>query len=287
MLDHTEDHEHDSSLAAEYAMRIGGEFAKATVKRDRPREKGKLWASDLGKKCLRQHWYNFNGNDSAEKLDGHTKFKFLYGNILEEAVLYFAEEAGHTVSGLQARVEWEVVPNKWTVSGRIDAIIDGVLVDVKTTSTYGYKRYKDGITPANDSFGYLEQIGFYQHFNNFDDNPSASGFLWIDKGNGHIKYTEVVPPSKDHIEQAALSIIEAVDKEEADVPRYYSPTPYGKSGNMSLPMNCSYCAHKVKCWRDSNGGQGLRGFVYNQGPVWFTEVAREPKCPEIKGEQDE
>lgn len=281
VLNADEDHESNPSLVDEYSTRIGEELAKATVKRNKPREKGKLWASDLGKRCLRQHWYNFNGNDTAEKLDGHTKFKFLYGNLLEEAVLFYAEEAGHRVTGLQARVEWEVVPGEWMVSGRIDAIVDGTLIDVKSTSTFGYKRYKDGITPTNDSFGYLEQVGFYHHFNDFGPLRPEVGFLWVDKGNGHIKYTECVPPTKVHLQERALSIIEAVDKEEEQVDRYYNPTPYGKSGNMSLPMACSYCPHKQRCYKDTNNGKGLRGFLYNQGPVWFTEVAREPRCLEI------
>lgn len=280
VLNSDEDHDADPALAASYAMRIGGEMAKASVKRNKPREKGRLWASDLGKKCLRQHWYNFNPYGTEEKLDGHTKFKFLYGNILEEAILYFTEEAGHTVSGLQARVEWQV-SDDWMVSGRIDAIVDGVLVDVKSTSTFGFKRYKDGITPTNDSFGYLEQVGFYHHFNEFEETPKECGFLWVDKGNGHIKYTKAVPPTRAELVQRANDIIEAVDKDEQDVARYYSPQPYGKSGNMSLPISCAYCKHKVQCHKDSNNGQGLRGFLYNQGPVWFTDVQRLPKCPEI------
>ena len=105
VLDATYEHDHDADLASEYAVRVGDEFVKATAKRDTPRERGKLWASDLGKKCLRQHWYNFNMPEAGEKLNGYTKFKFLYGNVLEEAVLYFAEEAGHTVSDPQRRVE--------------------------------------------------------------------------------------------------------------------------------------------------------------------------------------
>ena len=280
VLDATQDHEHDATLVEGYASRIGGELHKATAPRNKPRTRGSLWASDLGKKCLRAHWYNFNGNSTVEKLEGHTKFKFLYGNLLEEAVLYFAEEAGHAVSHAQGRVEWQVNED-WQVTGRIDAVIDGKLVDVKTTSTYGFKRYKDGITPSNDSFGYLEQVGFYTHFNGFDVPIDGTGFLWVDKGNGHIKYTEVVPPTKDELEQRANNIIQAVDKEEHEVVRFYKPEPYGKSGNMSLPISCSYCPHKQTCWRDSNNGQGLRGFAYNHAPVWFTDVQREPRCPEL------
>jgi hypothetical protein len=285
VLDHTEEHEADALLAADYALRIGGEFVKATVKRDKPREKGKLWASDLGKRCLRQHWYNFTMPPLGEKLTGNTKFKFLYGNVLEEAVLYFAEEAGHTVEGPQARVETHV--DDWMISGRIDGVVDGVLIDVKSTSSYGFKRYKDGIDPSNDSFGYLEQLGFYTHFNTFETKPSDTGFIWIDKQNGHIAYTQVEVPTKEAIEAKARAIIKVVDLEEDEAPRGYVTKPYGKSGNQTLDIGCSYCSFKHRCYKDTNNGKGLRGFLYNQGPVWFTEVAREPRCPEITGDKDE
>jgi hypothetical protein len=276
VLDASKDHVPDSALAAQYAMAIGGEFAKATLKRDRPREKGKLWASDLGKRCLRQAYYNFNEPEHGEKLNGHTKFKFLYGNILEEAVLYFAEEAGHRVANPQHQVELKLSPT-WTIRGRIDAVLDGHLVDVKSTSSFGFKRYKEGIDVTNDSFGYLEQLGFYSHFNDIDPKPKEGGFVWIDKQNGHIQYTPVTVPSKDALLTKARAIVEAVDKPEQDVDRGYSPEPYGKSGNLKLPVGCAYCPFKARCYRDSNSGRGLRGFIYNQGPVWFTDVQREPR----------
>ena len=280
MLDSTQSHTGSENLAAAYAARIGEAFISATKLRDEPRSRGKLWASDLGKRCLRQHWYNFNKPESGEKLTGNTKFKFLYGNILEEAVLYYAEEAGHTVTNQQMVVEHEL--DGWTIRGRIDAIIDDTLVDVKSTSSYGYKRYKDGITIANDSFGYLHQLAFYKEFSGAA--TSNSGFIWIDKQNGHIHYTKANTPPKEELISRAKEIISSVDKEELDVPRGYAAEPYGKSGNEALPISCSYCPYKDTCWRDSNGGQGLRGFVYNQGPVWFTKVVREPNVPEIKSE---
>lgn len=279
VLDSTKPHTGSDNLAAAYAARVGDAFIKATELRDEPRSRGKLWASDLGKRCLRQHWYNFNQPECGEKLSGNTKFKFLYGNILEEAVLYYAEEAGHDVHSAQYVVEHTLLG--WSIRGRIDAVIDGTLTDVKSTSSYGFKRYKDGITPANDSFGYLEQLGFYKEFNTLAPRPTEAGFLWIDKQNGHIKYTGVSTPTKEDLEQKARDIIQAVDKEEQDVDRFYNAEPYGKSGNEVIPMACSYCSYKETCWRDANGGKGLRGFIYNQGPVWFAKVDREPNVPEI------
>lgn len=285
VLDPTQDHEACVVLSEDVAKRIAEELTKATEKRDKPREHGKLWASDIGKKCLRQHHYNFNNPELGEKIDGHTKFKFLYGNILEEAVLHYATEAQHTVSHTQGQVETSI--DGWTVRGRIDAVIDGVLVDVKSTSSFGYKRYKDGIDSSNDSFGYLEQLGFYREFGGWD--TSRAGFVWIDKQNGHIKYTDAATPSKEALEDRVRDIIKSVDSDETDVARAYSPEAYGKSGNQKLSIGCSYCPFKQHCWRDANGGQGLRGFVYSHGPVWFTDVVREPNksVPEIPNDQSE
>ena len=282
-------HEPNADLAAEYSMRIGGEMAKATLQRNAPREKGKLWASDLGKPCMRQHWYNFNMPEVKAPLLGHTKFKFLYGNILEEAVLYMAEEAGHEVTDQQARVEWDVPSQahegEWQVTGRIDAFLDGCLVDVKSTSVYGFARYKHGIDASNDSFGYLFQLGFYAEFGEWGFTPEDKGFVWIDKQNGHIKFTSVVTPSHTKIVKRTHDIIDSVESAKADdVNRGYAPEPYGKSGNQCLPMSCSYCSYKNECWKDSNGGRGLRTFAYNHKPIHFTTIAREPKVPEIFGD---
>lgn len=280
VLDRETDHQPDPDLAAKYAMKIGGEFATSTLRRDKPREHGRLWASDLGKKCRRQQWYQFNEPQLAEPMQGNTQFKFLYGNILEEAVLYYAEEAGHKVSLTQHPVEVEF--DDWTVRGKIDAIVDGVLVDVKSTSSFGYTKYKDGIDASNDTFGYLEQLGFYRAFGEYGMEPSDQGFIWVDKQNGHIRYTRVTVKPAVQLEAIARDIITAVESpEEATVNKGFQPKAYGKSGNEALPTECSYCAFKAHCWRDSNGGTGLRTFLYNQGPVHFTKLVRIPNVVEV------
>lgn len=285
ILDNKIDHDPDADLAASYAMRIGGEFAKSLIPRNKPREKGKYWASDLGKSCGRRLWYDFNKPELGEDLMGHTKFKFLYGNILEEAVLYMAEEAGHDVGMQQAEVEYVhegVCPtDDYTVRGRIDAMIDGHLVDVKTTSSYGFKKYKDGLDHSNDDFGYLWQLGFYaSHIQN-----EGTGFVFIDKQNGHIKYVEVHVPTPTDVLGRAQWVHESVNKEDVSaIPRPFKDKPYGKSGNMVLDTTCSYCPFKRDCWSDSNNGAGLRGFAYNHGPVWMTDVQRQPNVPELTDE---
>ena len=286
-----EEHQPDEKIAAFHAMRIGGELAKAVVRgEDRPRTKGEYWASDLGKDCMRQQWFNFNQPELKEPLLGHTKFKFLYGNILEEAGLYLAKEAGDDVSHEQERVEttFHTDGHEIKVSGKIDALINNRIVDVKSTSSYGFKKVKDsGCTAENDSFGYLWQLGFYNAYADFEGvDPDGCGFLWIDKQNGTLLYDDCSSevPSPSDIRERAVQIHHNVMQTSPPKvrPKAATPEAYGKSGNMKLPIKCAYCPFKHPCWQeDANGGRGLRGFYMSHGPVWMTEVKREPRVPEI------
>ena len=50
---------------------------------------------------------------------------------------------------------------------------------------------------------------------------------------------------------------------------------------MKLPMDCVYCPHKFKCYKDSNEGKGLRVFKYAKGNVYFTEIKNMPNVEEV------
>ena len=50
---------------------------------------------------------------------------------------------------------------------------------------------------------------------------------------------------------------------------------------MKIHRGCSYCPHKFVCHSDSNDGQGLRGFRYAKGVVYFTKVVKEPNVEEV------
>jgi hypothetical protein len=279
ILDSSVDHTPNPAMAGLAASRIAGEMASATLPRSKPRELGKLWASDLGKSCYRQMWYQFNDPADKEPLLGHTKFKFLYGNLLEEALLYLAEEAGHEVSNTQARVEY-THPTGWVVSGRIDAIIDGALVDVKSTSSFGYAKYKkEGLTPFNDTFGYLYQLGFYKHFGQYGDAhyaPQDDGFVWIEKQNGHIMHTNTSVPTKDTMDDRIISLVHNIEKTvPPEIPSKLDSVPDGKSGNTKLCTTCSYCDFKHKC------RPNLRTFLYSTGPRHLDKVLRAPNVTEV------
>jgi hypothetical protein len=254
-----------------------GHLSRVLSSREHGRNEPKLYASEYGDKCLRRLVYKVHTPEEGEALEPHTRFKFMYGDLLESTVLALAEAAGHTVTHKQERIE--MANGAYRVSGRTDAIIDGHMVDVKTMSTYAFAKYKlaGGVTADTDDFGYRWQIGFYHHHYNLDKPPY---FLGIDKQNGHIALFPVPDlPTKEEVEAKAAEAYTAVYPEGSLElpPRGYSDVPEGKSGNTKLDIACSYCAFKRQCW------PGLRTFLYSRGPVFFTHVAKEPNVPEASG----
>lgn len=243
------------------------------AKREEKRGEAVLRFSSLGKKD-RQIWYAANKPETAEKLPGKVKLKFLYGDMIEILLLFLAKESGHEVKNEQVQVEED------GVIGHIDAEIDGVLVDVKSASSYSFEKFKSGSYIFDDPFGYLQQIAGYAH----KRKTERAGFLVADKTDGGLTFAEV---DRRYLEglPPAPRIAELRKVIDAEVPpeRCFEDVPEGKSGNRKLGINCSYCPFKDECWKDANGGKGLRKFYYSRGPVWLTNVAKEPNVAEDKG----
>lgn len=240
-------------------------------KREEARGEAVLRFSSLGKKD-RQLWYAANEPEAAEKMHGKQNFKFLYGDVIELLLLFLAKEAGHEVTHEQHEVEVE------GVRGHTDAKIDGVPVDCKSASSYSFQKFKDGTFVFQDPFGYIQQLSGYAHALG---NTDRAGFLVADKVHGDITFAEIddvtigaAPPAP------RIAHLREVIKKDAPPERCYPAVPEGKSGNLKLGLECSYCAFKDKCWADSNKGTGLRKFIYSRGPVWLTEVKKEPRVGE-------
>lgn len=230
---------------------------------------GTLRMSNIGSPCQRKLWYQVNDYDNPlkEKLTGDTKIKFLYGDLTEEMVLFLADLAGHTVEARQSEVELN------GVKGHIDAIIDGWLVDVKSASSYSFKKFKEGRLLDDDPFGYYTQIMSYLYCLQEDERlveKDKAAFLVFDKQLGHLcldkhekpVWFDTFPLSYDRRKETVNS---------KEVPeRSFDPEPEGKSGNMKLGTFCSYCDFKRVCYPE------LRTFIYSRGPVFLTEVVKEP-----------
>ena len=227
-----------------------------------------LRMSNVGKP-LRQLWYD-NKSEMDSSVTPITMIKFLYGHILEEVVLMLARLSGHEVSDEQK----EVTVND--VKGHMDCKIDGEVVDVKTASSFAFKKFKYGTLPDDDPFGYISQLSGYEQ----SEGTTGGGFLVINKETGELTF--YAPDEFDKIDTGKrIKTIRKAFNSKNNPDKCYPEIPEGTKGNMKIHRGCSYCPHKFVCHSDSNDGQGLRGFRYAKGVVYFTKVVKEPNVEEV------
>lgn len=226
----------------------------------------RLRMSNIGKPA-RQVWYDIN-KAPKEKLTGPTLNKFFYGDLIEEWAVFLAREAGHFVQDTQKEVEID------GVKGRMDCKIDGVVVDVKSASSYAFKKFKNNTLEHDDAFGYIDQLSGYGQAEGQDE----AAFLAVDKQNGDFSLLKV----KTRDVRPRIKMLKAALEKDTPPERCYSDVAEGQSGNRALAMQCSYCPFKRHCWADANNGVGLRGFNYSYGPKFFTKVVKEPRTMEFK-----
>jgi len=246
---------------------FGNNLAALLAERLRPKEeKRTLRMSNVGKPD-RMLWYEVNSIVKKEEFNGPTYLKFLYGDLIEEVVLFLAEVSGHSVSDRQRQVTVD------GIVGHIDGVIDNVLIDVKSTSPHSFKKFKDGTLRNDDPFAYIPQLSGYMQ----GTGISNGAYVAVDKQNGNITVMPLQDEDRIDIEKRIKDIKEIVSQENPPE-RCFQPEPMGKSGNLKLAAGCSYCSFKTECWKDV----GLRKFIYSTGPVWMTHVEKEPEVPEVE-----
>lgn len=223
--------------------------------------------SALGKPN-RQMWYEAHPVEGGkEAMIPKTYLKFMYGDIIEQMLLFLAKEAGHSVENEQGQVESD------GVLGHIDAIIDGVVVDVKSASPYGYTKFENNTVTEDDPFGYVAQLSGYA---NILTPGEPAAWLAMDKVAGDICISPLGSTTiKYHKPEDRIAELKEVVAQPEPPERCYEPVADGKSGNMKLPTGCSYCAHKFRCY------PSLRTFIYSTGPRYLTHVERVPDVLEI------
>lgn len=229
-----------------------------------------LRMSNIGKPS-RQLWYDMNSkNVSARELESSTMIKFLYGHLLEVLVLFFVKMSGHKIDSEQKEISVS------GIKGHMDCKIDGEVVDVKTASGFAFKKFKDGTLAEQDNFGYLAQLAGYEEA----EGTNNGGFLVLNKETGELTLFKPEELDKPNIKDRIKSIKSIVKKKKP--PEFcYEPIPEGKAGNMKLARGCTWCPYKFECHKDSNDGQGLRGFQYSTGPVYFTTIKKIPNVQEV------
>lgn len=234
-----------------------------------------LRMSSIGKPD-RQLWYSMRleNQETIRKIDGQNQLKFLFGDIIECLVLFLAKEAGHTVEHEQKTI------NVDGVEGHIDCVLDGVAADVKSASSWGFKKFKDGTIVNDDPFGYIGQIsGYKTALEREYGHKIRSGFLAMNKENAELSLCLIPDKHTIDVPERIANLKEAFTK-NTPPPRCYSSSPEA-NGNTELPKGCSWCPFKEMCWNDANNGRGLRVFKYATGPKFFTDVVSPPRVDEI------
>ena len=242
---------------------------------DKPQEpRGYLSMSSLGTPCDRKLWYKINQTDNAIPLRANALLKFFYGDMIEELALSIAQQAGHTVTGQQDKMEAH------GIKGSRDCVIDGMTVDVKSASPYSFKKFQEGNLREQDPFGYISQLSSYVYAAKDDPlvtNKTHGAFLVIDKVNGHIcldmyDFTEEMKTKEEEITR-----IKEMVKTKTPPERGFEDVPQSKtSPNMKLGMECSYCEFKKACW------PGLKMFAYSHGPTYLTKIKKPLQVQEVE-----
>lgn len=262
----------DHTVSEESIEQFGKQLAKVIAKRlfQRRETTSDLRMSNLGTPCERKLWYSVSDAHEPTPLPVEAKVKFLYGDILEELLIFLAKESGHDVQHEQLEVDVS------GVKGHIDGVIDGVLVDVKSASSFAFDKFSKHQLDSNDPFGYLDQLNGYHYALHKDGltGDKRFAFLAIDKQLGHICLDVYNSNGKDYnkiVEQKRDMLSSGTPPKRA-----YMDEPDGKSGNRKLPTPCGYCDYKHSCW------EGIRTFLYSNGPRYLTKVERLPDVPEVE-----
>jgi hypothetical protein len=222
----------------------------------------------------RKLWYTIKQYPGAT-ITPDQAIQFMYGHLIEEFVVLLVKLAGHTVENRQLEVTLD------GIKGSQDADIDGILMDIKGMSPFGFDKFATGRVLQEDSFGYIPQISTYAQGRGRD----FAGFLAFDKQRGRLATLLLdefdLVDAREKIKSAKVII-------ESDTPpeRCFPDEEDGASGNRILGKQCSWCGFKKECWKDSNDGKGLRAFEYKEGDGtridYFTVIKKTPRVKEVE-----
>ena len=237
---------------------------------ERLTERSGLRLSQMGPRCPRALWYSIHHPELREALPPWAEIKYLYGHILEALLIELCKAAGHEVVGEQDEVVLD------GVVGHRDCVIDGCVVDIKSSSSRGFIKFKDKTIAQDDSFGYLDQLDGYTVASRDDSLVTVKDkayLLAIDKQLGHLcLYEHAI---RDDSIRGRIKYYKQIVSLVRPPPCNCGTVSEGKSGNQKLDVKASYSAYKHCCFPN------LRTFLYAGGPVYLTKIVRKPEVPEI------
>jgi hypothetical protein len=262
----------DDRLVSEFTTEIN---SRLVAQYNDPLRKPSLRLSQMGPRCPKALWHSIHTPELAEPLPPWANFKYSFGHIIEGLAIALAKASGHEVTGEQDALFVD------GVQGHRDCVIDGCIVDVKSASSFSFKKFKDRSIAEDDAFGYLDQLDAYL-VGSADDplvRTKDRGYLLaIDKQLGHMCLYEhrlrKEPNDTPRIISRIREYKEIVGR-DTPPPCTCQTIPDGKAGNLKLDTKASYNTFKHCCFPN------LRTFLYANGPTYLTKVVRKPDVPEV------
>jgi len=232
-----------------------------------------LRMSRLGPVCPKALWYSIHEPGLAVPLHPWTEIKYSIGHIVEAQAIAFAKAAGHRVEGEQDAIQFD------GITGHRDCVIDGMVVDVKSTSTRGFEKFKTRALEKDDAFGYLNQLDGYVLGSSMDplvQVKDEGALLVVDPILGHmLLYRHGVTNDRARALKERIADYKRVVAMLSPPPCECRTIPQGSSGNIQLDVRASYSPYKYCC------RPHLRTFIYANGPVYLTNVVRKPDVREV------
>lgn len=236
-------------VMAKYSVAIDNQWEASFLdERQTPR----IRMSNIGKMCSREAWYNEHSEGrKIEKLSPALLHLFSYGHLVEQQALMLAELAGHKVTHRQESCEVS------DVSGSCDAVIDGVVIDVKSCGDFVFQKFLNGLEPG-DPFGYWVQlVGYYSDLKKkYPDEIVDNQVAWlaVDKEKGRIYLDHHIVSDKQVDDVVDYVRRRRIESRVAAPPDRMLDDEKGKS--KVLPLACRFCNWKFEC-------KNPRAFVYS------------------------
>lgn len=187
-----------------------------------------LRASNSGK-CARSIAYKYHGFEGAP-LNWRARLVFGLGDMVEKQCVDVMKNYGLT----DMQKECSVTIDGVEIKGHIDGLFQGLVVDFKSTTTFGFKNAKKG-----DVGDYLHTMHFYM---------KALGLkqaLLVYYCKEQSDLCEVLVNWDD---TAWAQVEERFRKVLKSTKENLPAREYGPNAKGALPWNCTYCAFTKNCW---------------------------------------
>lgn len=216
----------------------------------------------------------------SESQEYETITRFLLGDILEAYVMFLMRNAGIDIQSEQQRVTLKI--GGIDLSGTFDVKLYGKIWDIKSASDFMFNNKfgdRGGFLKIleDDVFGYIPQLFLYSEAS----GVPVGGWIVINKNNGKMTVLEFPAYDKEYRAKALDAIHDKIITLTSDAPfkKCFEPVEeiyyQKKTGNMVLPMACSFCKFKKHCWPDAEYRPSPVSTA--KSPPWkfYTHIAEE------------